>query len=416
MNAVSARILHRWATLTRSARLFLLHTGLLTASLAITGLFYNLTVLALGYPVTFIGTLDTLSIGTAAASSLPLWWLAARIGPRASLIIAALLQAAAIGVVAIMPTTAAFLISATLLGFAATLYGVSSAPFMMRHSDSRTRDHVFSANQAIAIGIGGVSSLLAGGLPARFGAWLDVGAESVVAYRATFGVAATGLLLAVIPMLLIRTDRAPAETSQAAEKHASPLSIRLIVRTIRWMISPLFISLGAAMLIPYLNVFFKLRFTIANETLGVIFAVLGIATGVATLLAPLLSQRIGKVRTVVLAQMLSIPFLMTLGFVPVLVIAVGAELIRRSLFNMVIPLYNAFALEHFDDAERPTVIGLISGVSSVGYIVAPTISTRIQQDYGFGPLFIITVVCYSLAIVANAALFLRHGARRAGPM
>jgi hypothetical protein len=37
----------------------------------------------------------------------------------------------------------------------------------------------------------------------------------------------------------------------------------------------------------------------------------------------------------------------------------------------------------------------------------PLISTRVQQDYGFAPLFVATAICYALATLANYWLFLR---------
>jgi predicted MFS family arabinose efflux permease len=177
---------------------------------------------------------------------------------------------------------------------------------------------------------------------------------------------------------------------------------------LRLLIPPLLISFGAALLIPYLNLFFKQRFGIPDSTLGGIFAALGVAMGVAALAGPAISTRIGKIRTVVLTQALSIPFLLALGFAPLFAVAVGAALARAALFNMASPLYDAFAMERTDEEARPTVIGLINGAYSVGYLVAPTISTRVQESYGFAPLFVTTAVCYGLAVLANYWSFVRR--------
>jgi MFS family permease len=176
---------------------------------------------------------------------------------------------------------------------------------------------------------------------------------------------------------------------------------------IQLLIPPLLISFGAALLIPYLNLFFKQRFNIPDTTLGAIFAALNVSIGVAALLGPVISVRIGKIRTVALTQALSIPFLLALGFAPLLAMAVGAALARAALFNMASPLYDAFAMEHTEEAARPTVIGLINGAYSVGYLVAPTISTWTQKTHGFAPLFIATTVCYALAVLANYLFFVR---------
>ena len=92
---------------------------------------------------------------------------------------------------------------------------------------------------------------------------------------------------------------------------------------------------------------------------------------------------------------------------PVLAVAAGAALMRAALFNAGSPLYDAFAMEQTEERARPLVIGLINGSYSVGYLAAPQISTMVQQRYGFGPLFIITAICYSLAALCNYWLFVR---------
>jgi MFS family permease len=177
---------------------------------------------------------------------------------------------------------------------------------------------------------------------------------------------------------------------------------------LKLLASPALISIGAALLIPYLNLFFKQRFAVSDQSLGAIFAALGVTTGVAALAGPLLSARIGKIRAVVVSQALSLPFLAALGVAPLLSLAVGAALARAALFNMGSPLYDAFAMERTAEPARPAVIGLINGAYSIGYAVAPLISTRVQQLYGFGPLFAITIVCYVLAVFAKYWFFVRE--------
>lgn len=433
--------LQRWRRLSRAAWLYLLHAALLTASLAIVRLFFNLTVRALGYPRTFIGVLDTVSIATAALLSLPLWWLVTRMGLRRALLTSALLQVLGVSLIALLPTVPVLLLAVALTGAAAVLFQVSAQPFMMRHSDATTRDHLFSANWGINIGLAGVASLIAGHLPALLGGWLGVGSETPAAYRATFGVAALGLALALVPLALLRRyDARPSSASGTAwpttATHPTPGSatrpaawlpaalgrrlppalVRLLAqpwKLIRLLISPLLISFGAALLIRYLDLFFKETYAIPDSTLGAIFAGFGIATGIATLSAPLLSQRIGAIQTVALTQVLSIPFLLTLGLTPALALAVGAALIRQALFNMGSPLYDAFALAQVEEEARPIVIGLINGAYTAGYLVAPLISTTIQARYGFAPLFIATSTCYSLAALTNYLLFIRPRRRQA---
>jgi hypothetical protein len=125
------------------------------------------------------------------------------------------------------------------------------------------------------------------------------------------------------------------------------------------------------------------------------------------LAAPLLSARLGKIGAVVLTQLLSIPFLLLSGFAPELTIAGAALILRFGLFNLGVPLYDAFAMERSPASARPIVIGLVNGAYASGYLVAPLISTQVQQSFGFAPLFVATACCYLLAALVMSALFRR---------
>lgn len=416
--------LQRWRLLSRPARLYLLHVALQTFSLAIVGLFFNITILALGFSLDFLGVLNTVSFAAAALLSVPLLWLMTRVSLRLALLSSALLQLVSVLLFAVLPSAAVLLVASGVGGAAAVLFEISASPFMMRHSALSSRDHLFSANAAIRIGLAGLGSLLAGQLPGLAARLLGAGAERSLSYRAAFGVAAIGLALAIIPLLLI-SDRGAAESAQAGEgqQAAAPAKIptpapripqpwRSLARhpasLLKLLISPALISVGAALLIPYLNLFFKQRFVVGDQTLGAIFAALGVATGLAALIGPAISARMGKIRTVVLTQALALPFLLLLGFAPLLGVAVGAALARAALFNMGTPLYDAFAMERVDEGVRPTLIALIGGASSIGYAFAPLISTWVQAAYGFGPLFVATGICYTLAVLAKYWFFVRN--------
>jgi len=174
------------------------------------------------------------------------------------------------------------------------------------------------------------------------------------------------------------------------------------------MLSPLLISCGASLLIPYLNLYFRQRYGAPDAALGLIFAAVGVATGVATLAAPLLSRRLGKMGSVLLTQSLAIPCLLLLGLAPTLWLAAGIALTRGALMNMAAPLYDAYAMERTPEPARPIVIGLINGAFAAGYVIGPTVSAEVQRSYGFAPLFGATAALYGCAALANYLLFVRR--------
>lgn len=431
--------------LSRAARLYLIYAALLTFGLAVAALLFNLALVELGYdqrtivlPLvgerSLLGILNSLPVGVAALSSLPLWYLVSIIGPRPALIIGAALHALSLLAIVLRPEPLPLLIGGALGGPAAVLVQVSAAPLMMRQSTAAERDLLFSLNAGINLGVAGIGSLVGGLLPTALGAWFGLEAAAALPYRAAFAVAALCVALAAIPLLL------PAAGARAAPETPPPDPVRpdapapaypqrnwrtlfyaftpiaagprraarAWLGVLRFMVSPLLISFGAALLIPFLNLYFRQRYGAPDAQLGLIFAAIGIVTGLATLGAPLLSARLGKMGSVVLTQALAVPCLLLLGLAPTLGLAVLVALARGALMNMASPLYDAYAMERSPAQARPVVIGLINGAFSVGYIVGPTISADVQRTLGFGPLFVATAICYALAVAANMLLFLRR--------
>jgi hypothetical protein len=421
--------------LSAAARWYLLHAAMLTGALGLSALFYNLTIDALGYQRIFLGNLETVSRVAALLLLLPLWWLVHRVGLRQALMLSAGLHAFSALSVAIWPAAAPLLLASAATGPAAVLFQVSAAPLMMAHSSAAERDHLFSLNAALNIGVAGAGKWLGSTLPGLLALPLGAPADSAAAYRATFAVVGLVLLGSLLPLLRVpaRPPQPAADAEQAAEpaeptgapavSRFSGLLVQLIAplsRRLRepWrsvaadplpllllLLPPLLISCGAALLIPYLNIFLSEHYDAANTDLGFILAAGDIAAGLAMLAAPLLSARLGKIGAIVLTQLLSIPFLLLSGFAPGLLIAGGALVMRFGLFNLGVPLYDAFAMERSPPAARPIVIGLVNGAYAAGYLLAPAISTRVQQFYGFAPLFVATASFYGLAALLMFAFF-----------
>jgi MFS family permease len=427
-------------SLSPAARRYLIHAALLTFGLSVSGLFYNLLIVELGYnvrtlalpvvgEVSLLGLLNSLPVLVGGLSSLPIWWLVSRIGPRPALVASALIAAGSLLGTALSSDPLPLLLAAAVGGPASVLFQVSAAPFMMRHSGPQERDTLFSLSAGINIGIGGLGSLVGGLVPGVAVAALGLAPQSADAYRVTFVVAAALTALAAVPLFGgIPTAHAPERPAEpAGAPSAAPLPanrgpllwrtaleqlrflLRTVVAALPFMVSPLLISCGAALLIPYLNLYFRQRYGAPDAALGLIFAAIGVATGAATLAAPLLSRRLGKLPSVVLTQALAIPCLLLLGLAPALWMAAAVALLRGSLMNMASPLYDAHAMERSPEAARPIVIGLINGSFAAGYVIGPTVSAEVQRLYGFAPLFVATASFYACAALANYLLFVRRG-------
>ena len=168
------------------------------------------------------------------------------------------------------------------------------------------------------------------------------------------------------------------------------------------------IGFGAAILIPYMNVFFKYQFNITDSLLGLLFSISSLLIGIGSILAPRLSVVLGgKIRAVVVTQMISLVFLLLMGFALFLWLSSVGYLLRTALMNMSAPLYSAFCMERTPEQHHGLVNSVLSLAWNIGWAVGPFVSGVVQQRYGFKPLFVATAILYAVASILTWAFF-RH--------
>ena len=382
----------------RNARFFLLST--LIGGITFSGfqLFFNIFLRSRGYDLGFVGLLNAIPSGAALLVGVPMGILSDRIGRRRAMLIG--LSVNALTAWALVSTEAKeiMVLMAAVNGVANSLYFLSMAPFMMHASSEKERTLLFSLNFGLMTISGAVGNLLAGQLPAWFGQWLGVGAESHQAYQAVLLASVFGGALALIPVWLIHEVRWP---GPRREPPVGWQDFRNLLRpnVLRLAAPNIIVGFGAAMLIPYLNLFFKGTFPISDAALGVLFSLSAVTTGIATVVGPRIAERLGsKIKAVVFTQAGSLLFLLVMGFAPVLWISGFAFLIRGALMNMSSPLYSAFAMEQTPERERGAVNSVMQLMWEVGWTVGPYLSGVVQARYGFAPLFVSTATLYGIAI------------------
>ena len=382
----------------RDARLFLLATVI--GGITFTGfqLFFNIYLRSRGFDLDFIGVLNAIPSGAALLAGVPMGMLSDRIGPRRAMLAGLGIATLAGSALVTARTPFVMIVMSGVMGMGNSLYYLSMAPFMMRASSDKERTMLFSLNFGLMTISGAVGSLLAGQLPAWFARWMGVPPGSPATYQAVLLASALAGGLALIPIWLIREARWP------GPRRTAPVGLgevrHLLRRSVLRMALPSFIiGFGAAILIPYLNLFFKETFAISDGQLGLVFSLSAAVTGVATLVGPRIAERLGsKIKAVVATQGASVLFLLVMGFAPAYWIAAVAFLIRGALMNMSNPLYSTFTMEQMPERERGTVNSMLQLTWEVGWTVGPYVSGVVQARYGFAPLFLSTATLYGVAI------------------
>jgi MFS family permease len=401
MNTFFHSTLHQFRSLNRSARLFLL--ALFLDGLLFSGwnLFFNLYIIKAGYSRDFLGLVNAAPSLSALLLGVPMGLLSDRMGRKRAMLTGFLLANCGIIAMILFRSETVMLGLALFWGAAAQLYTLSQAPFMMKASDDRTRDVIFSLSYGMFPLASTLGNFLAGYLPGVFSRFLGT-ADSPLVYRDVLLTCVALSFVVMVPLAFLqetKTDSRADAPRQAAEKRPSVWAALSRPLTLKLALPNLVIGLGAATLVPYFNVFFAERYRMSDANLGLLFSLGSLTVGVGCIIGPRLVGNLGgKVRTVVLGEAVSLVFLLAIGFSPWPWLAMTGFLVRGALMNMVAPLFDAFALEQSAEAEHGMVNSLRNLAWNVGWTIGPYVSGVVQQRWGFTPLFVNTAFLYGLAI------------------
>jgi len=475
------RYVNRFRGFERDAKVFLAGSLLASAAMSLYWIDFNLYLAALGHSAATIGLIATVSSLAATLVAFPMSVLSDRIGRKLVLLLGGGLMAIGLaGLLATTALPALWAFGAIYAAGQQTV-GVVGTPYMTEHSRPNQRSELFSlqfailqATSVVAGLVGGLIAVAVGGsqgdpggvyrvvllvqlgfmlgsivltsrltrdrpraiagpsssAPARVAVPMTgattteaAGALATGAASATGGAEAPGAAAATreVPATTGPATRAPATVTPSVRRfHRPRLGVTISDRStfVRLLVPGFLISLGAGQIIPFLNLFVTGKFGVDLAGISWIYALTSLGTMVAILLQPALAARYGKVASVVIVQGASIPFLVVLGFSPLLWSVIVAMAVRNSLMNAGNPIQNAFAMERIRPSERAVLAAAMSATWSLGWVIAgpwysflqATLGFRVGYNVGFATI----IVLYSVATALYWLWFHGDEARQRG--
>lgn len=388
-----------------NARKYLLSIIIYGTVIGVYRLLFNFYILSLGYDEALLGNLVTAGNVTSLVMAFPMGYLADLIGRKASLISGFLVTGLSIMMMVLFPSVPMFIVMNILMGASQGLVAVTSGPFLMENSGEKERTYLFSFNSGLSMVANSIGNWIGGYMPTWFGSWLGVSATNARAYAWSMGIIVIGVVLALIPFSTLSNKRLP----DSERSVFAPISfMKKHPRSLGKLILPMLItSIGAGLIMPFMNVFFRNVHQLSDSTIGVMFAWGSLAMAAGLLIAPPLAEKYGKIQVVVITQALSIPFLFMLGFGS-FGISATAYYIRIALMNMSSPIYSTFMMEQVDPNSRAMVASLANMAHNLGWAFSPTISGYLQVRYGFGPAFWLTIILYLVSIALYYFFFWKN--------
>jgi len=399
MTGALTRYARSFTGFSRNARLFLLTTIVFGAGISLYWVDFNLYLEATGVDKPSIGWLMSVSQLAGFLVALPASALSNRIGRRkvmlggVALIVAALL--------AILPGNLALIpVGVVALGAGQQAFGVVQIPYIAEHTRPDQRNEFFSIWQATQFLTGVVAVPLGGLIAAALSAALNLSGD-VAEYRIVLTLVAFMAMLGFASLFLLSNDRPTGDHTRLAPGARFGIVLSDPSLFFRLLLPGFITSLGAGQLIPFLNVFIKGKFSLDLAEVNIIFGITSLGTAAAMLAQPAVARRFGRIGSIVLVQGASIPFLVVLGFSPILWTVIAAMAVRNSLMNAGSPIFDAFAMDRVSAAERATLSAGMTMLWSLGWTVAPLYYGWLQATLGFtagyAVDFVTIIVLYTIA-------------------
>jgi MFS family permease len=393
-----ARYLRSFTGFSRDARLFLLTTVVFGSATSLYWLDFNLYLESIGQG-SLMGPILATSMLAGVAVALPASALSDRFGRRRVMAVGIALVATAL--LAFLPGRVELLfLGAATLGAGSQIVGVVQIPFIAEHTLPRQRNEYFAVWSALGFITSVVSAIVGAAGATELAARLGLGSAQAPYQILLTGVVILGIL-ALGTVYMLTSDRPAGNRERTPQGNRFGLVLLDRRLFFRLLLPGFLTSLGAGQLIPFLNYFVKTKFDLDLTSVNSVFALASLGTAIAILAQPALARRFGRIGSIVLVQGASIPFLVVLGFSPVLWTVVVALTVRNSLMNAGSPIFDAFAMGRVSAAERATLAAGMSLLWSLGWVIAPLYYSALQATLGFtagfAVDFVTIIVIYTIA-------------------
>ena len=404
----------RVRSFTREARLLLVANTCFAVFAAIQNVLADLYFMALGFDRTFLGTLIAVNQLAGGLAAFPAAMLLDRIGRRQGAIGGVLIGTLGWGLALASHTEWLILVGEAMAGCGSVLYGLAVVPLLAQASTSRERTELFSVSDGLSRLALFAGALLAGAAPAVVAYLAGVPAGSPGAYQAVLLASLLFRLLGLVPLWLMHDPRPAVEgpLAQPAMRAVSYFDPRVLLRlktpVFRYATPLLIVYFGGALINPFLNVYLKDRFGASDLAIGVVLGSIDLVAGAAILAGPLVAQAIGRGRAAAWGALLSAAGFAVIGLASSFAVVAVTIVLRSAVFNMTLPLYRALVIDRTPDDEVAVVNFVLTTSTNIGPAVAPAISGWMQDQAGYGPVFLSAIAAYT----AGAAAF-RMAVRRA---
>ena len=293
-------------------------------------------------------------------------------------------------------------IASFFFGVCQAIFAVVQAPFYKSHSDDKNVVAVFSASFVLTN-----IAMFSGSF--LFGIFSDIFAGmggAVFGSKMVLNISFILLVINLVTLSRIEFDMELAN-SRKGSKFKDYLSI-LNRDSMLYMLKTALIGLGAGLIVPFFSVYIKHSLNTTDSVVGTIMAFAQFGTVLGGLLTPILSRRLGRVKFVLICQLMSIPFLISISFPQGALIMAISFFFRNSLMNMANPVLQSMAMDLVEEKHRTIMSSIFTLCDNLLRAVGTQAGGIIMMAISYNTPYYITVVLYLLSAVLIYCVFGRN--------
>ncbi|MGL5098455.1 MAG: MFS transporter, partial [Fusobacteriaceae bacterium] len=287
--------------------------------------FIGIYTKSLGYGEGDVGKILAINNLSVAVGSLLMAYIMMRYSRKTSLIFGFLSMSVGMYGISFFSSMGALMLFSGVTGMGFGFPLAAMGVLLTENSTPEERVDIFSTN-FILQSLGAVFGSYSGG---KISSLLALTLGESKAIPILFFVCATLLLGAIFPIQKLEEKNEIKEKKRKKIHHS--LAALMKGKPLGYLIYNTVIGFGAGLVVPFFSVYLKFALNIDDSWVGNIMALSQVGLVMGGLLVPYVSRKLGKVKTVIVCQLLSIPFLVSIAFPTGLTIVAISFLIRSTL-------------------------------------------------------------------------------------
>ncbi|MCR8747042.1 MFS transporter [Romboutsia lituseburensis] len=369
-------------------------------AMGIFNMFVGIYLKEVGYEENIVGMILSLNVFAMAIASIPSAYLIEKIGRKKSFKLGFI--SIAIGSIFLVLFKNIFLIGlmAIINGFGMSVKNTAEGMYITENTKEEERVSIFSINFIVS-NIGMMSASFIGGILSTHMSKYFTSQQSITYI---FIISAILSLLAFIPIYFMKEPK-NLESRNFKECLQGYNHVISDKKVLSFMMYYLIIGIGAGMVVPFFSVYLKYSMNISDSIVGSILSISQFGCILGGSLIPFMSNKFGKSNSVIICQLISIPFLLSIAFPQGIILIVISFFMRNGLMNMATPLTQNLSMELVDKKDRTNLSSLISLCSNISRAIGISIGGFMMEKISYNSPYYLTVILYIIGVVIFASLY-----------